>query len=206
MAARIDHLLMAVRDLDAAAARLESDYGLASIPGGSHPAMGTANRLVPLGHQYVELLAVEDASNPSAVAARITEWSAGGDALAGVSLAVEDIDAVAARIGSVVVPLERTTSDGVVRFAVTGMEGALGPERLPFFIQWGDGAEYRLGAGPPTHRVAVEGIAWLELSGDPDRARDWLGGDVDGVHLTGGRPGAYRAGIATGEGEIVLSY
>lgn len=196
---------MAVQDLDAAAARLRADYGLASVAGGSHGPMGTANRLVPLGDQYIELIAVEDPTSTAPTALRIAEWSAAGDALAGLSLAVDGIDAVATRIGSSVVPMQRSTADGVISFVVTGMEAALGPERLPFFIEWRDGAELRLGAEPPDHHAEVLGIAWVELGGDEARAREWLGGEVEGLRLVGGPPGIHRAAIATGAGEVVLS-
>ncbi|MCW2985323.1 MAG: hypothetical protein JWR63_2893 [Conexibacter sp.] len=58
----IDHLVLAVTDLDAAAARLTAATGLAVTPGGEHPDWGTRNRIVPLGrgHGYLELVAVAD--------------------------------------------------------------------------------------------------------------------------------------------------
>src|SRR5215213_9383959 len=56
----IDHIVVPVSDLDRAAAEVEARYGLASVEGGRHPAWGTANRIVPLGDAYVELVAVAD--------------------------------------------------------------------------------------------------------------------------------------------------
>jgi hypothetical protein len=56
----IDHLVIAVRDTDAAAASLERSVGLAVGPGGRHPAWGTANRLAWLGDVFIELIGVED--------------------------------------------------------------------------------------------------------------------------------------------------
>ena len=46
---KIDHAVLAVADLNDAAQRLRARTGLASIPGGRHPAWGTENRIVPLG-------------------------------------------------------------------------------------------------------------------------------------------------------------
>ena len=49
VALEIDHVLIAVADLAAAAQEIETRYGLASIEGGRHPDWGTADRIVPLG-------------------------------------------------------------------------------------------------------------------------------------------------------------
>ena len=47
-------------DLAAASREIESRYGLASIEGGRHGDWGTANRIVPLGEAYLELVSVVD--------------------------------------------------------------------------------------------------------------------------------------------------
>jgi hypothetical protein len=56
----LDHVLIAVADLTAAASVMEARYGLTSMEGGRHPGWGTANRIVPLGAAYLELVAVVD--------------------------------------------------------------------------------------------------------------------------------------------------
>src|SRR5687768_15600144 len=48
-AAELDHVLVAVTDLAAAARTIEAEYGLMAEEGGRHPGWGTANRIVPLG-------------------------------------------------------------------------------------------------------------------------------------------------------------
>ena len=187
----IDHVLVAVDDLDAAAERFSRNYGLASVAGGRHDGVGTANRLIPLGDRYIELISVVDPSSDHPVARTVAAAALGGDALMGVSLAVDDIEAVAARIGSGVVAMSR----GDVRFSVAGMEVAIGPERLPFFIEWG-------GDG---HPVGSQGtLDWVELGGDEVRASAYLGGDVDGLRLVGGAPGVHRAGVTTTDGRRVI--
>src|ERR1700682_1916265 len=64
----LDHVLIAVVDLAEAGREIEVRHGLASIEGGRHPAWGTANRIVPLGDSYLELIGVVDpvkaATNP----------------------------------------------------------------------------------------------------------------------------------------------
>ena len=61
----LDHVLIAAADLDAVARQIETEHGLASAAGGRHPGWGTANRIVPLGATYLELVAVVDEAEAS---------------------------------------------------------------------------------------------------------------------------------------------
>ena len=65
-----DHIVIAVHDLETAAHRFREDYGITFQPGGVHPG-GTKNwsNLFPDG-SYIELLAVSDATAPSAAVVR----------------------------------------------------------------------------------------------------------------------------------------
>jgi hypothetical protein len=165
--------------------------------------VGTGNRLVPLGDHYVEIIAVIDPSASSPIAEAVRAWTAGGDRLVGVSLAVDDIDEVEARIGGGVVPISRTRLDGQeINFRVAGLLDSIATGR-PFFIEWGDGGELRTG-DPVTHPCGATAITWVDLGGDPAEMRDWLGADVPGLRLVGGPPGAQACGIATAAGELVL--
>jgi Glyoxalase-like domain len=53
----LDHVVIAAADLEAAAVVLEERYGLRSVEGDPHPDWGAANRIVPLGGAYLELVA-----------------------------------------------------------------------------------------------------------------------------------------------------
>ena len=55
----LDHVLIAATDLEEAAREFER-HGLSSVEGGRHRDWGTANRIVPLGNCYIELIAVVD--------------------------------------------------------------------------------------------------------------------------------------------------
>src|SRR4029079_13118848 len=44
---RIDHVVLAVRDLDASAERLWGEHGLRFVAGGRHARWGTANMIAP---------------------------------------------------------------------------------------------------------------------------------------------------------------
>ena len=63
---RIDHLVVAARTLDEGAAWVESKLGVAPVPGGKHPVMGTHNRLLFIGPgRFLEVIAVDpDAEEP----------------------------------------------------------------------------------------------------------------------------------------------
>jgi hypothetical protein len=65
-----DHVIVAPADLDAAAARLGAEHGLALPGAGDTTALGTHNRSVPLGGCYVEILARGRQRRGSAVSAR----------------------------------------------------------------------------------------------------------------------------------------
>jgi Glyoxalase-like domain len=56
----VDHIIYAVDDLKAAGRQLYEEFCLASIEGGRPRAWGTANRIVPLGTAYLELITVFD--------------------------------------------------------------------------------------------------------------------------------------------------
>src|SRR5205809_7521336 len=76
----VDHVLLPVADLEVGAQRFYERFGLKGIPGGRHPGGGTANVIVPLGLQYLELIAVVDEGEAASsclrarVARALQEW------------------------------------------------------------------------------------------------------------------------------------
>ena len=58
----LDHVLIAVRDLDQAAHAWTGDLGLSLSPEGVHPGRGTHNRLIVFPSEYLELIAFRDGS------------------------------------------------------------------------------------------------------------------------------------------------
>jgi hypothetical protein len=139
----IDHLVIAVPALDAAAAAIEEALGLAVTGGGRHLALGTENRLVVLGDSYLELVSIADPEVAqrswlgAPVMARLAE--AGGFATWAVETdALEDDVAALRAIGSSLgasIAGERVRTDGaVVRWRVA-LPGRLGPGEPPFLIE-----------------------------------------------------------------------
>ena len=176
---RIDHVVLAVRDLEASSERLREEHGLRFVAGGRHPRWGTANMIAPLGSDYVELLSVvdEQVGSQTALGKTLVELSANGDRWFSVCLADDDIDTTAARLGLTVHPGARTRPDGTeVRWRSAGIEDRGEDLWLPFFISWDVPPELHPGAAPTDHRVDAGGIAWAEVGGDGGRMGDWLGG------------------------------
>ena len=176
---RVDHVVLAVRDLDASAKRLWDEHGIRFAPGGRHPQWGTANMIAPLGGDYLELLGVvdEDVGVGTVLGRTLLELSAEGDRWFSICLADDEIEATAERLGLTVQPGSRTRPDGTeVRWRGAGIEERGADLWLPFFISWDVPAALHPGTAPAQHRVAVERIAWAEVGGDESRLRDWLGG------------------------------
>ena len=202
----LSQVILGVRDLDEAARRIAA-RGLVVLDGGVHPGLGTANRIVPLGDAYFELLGMVDrelaARNPYGAA--LLRQIAGGDRLVRWSLRTDDLDRVAAARGLTPEARSRRRPDGtLLTWRAAGLSPSLAEGWLPFFMQWDDPAHYP-GALPADHPCGATGVAWLSLTPrDPDRLARWLGDAVPPLHVVPGEPGLHQVGIATPGGTIVL--
>ena len=200
-----DHLVLAAADLDAAADELRR-RGLGSVAGGRHEGHGTANRIVPLGADYLELVAVVDPveARGSRFGSAIAKRARAGGGLAALCLRTGEVDATARRLGVEPVAMSRRMTDGtVLRWRLAGLPEALS-DGLPFFIEWDVPHHLHPGRMAAVHRVQPRGIAWVEVGGDPERLRTWVGDHALDLRLTGGPPGPRAAAIATVGGELVL--
>jgi hypothetical protein len=66
----IDHLAVSALSLADGVEAVEATLGVVLQPGGEHPVMGTHNRLLGLGPEYLEVIAV----NPTAAAPAHPRW------------------------------------------------------------------------------------------------------------------------------------
>jgi hypothetical protein len=207
---RIDHVVLAVRDLDTSAARLWEEHGLRFASGGRHPRWGTGNMIAPLGRDYIELLGVvdEEIGSGTVLGRTLMDLSEDGDRWFSVCLADDEIGATAARLGLEVQPGARTRQDGTeVRWRGAGIEERGEDLWLPFFISWEVPVGHHPGAAPAEHRVPVEGIAWVEVGGDDARLREWLGGADVPIRVVDGDPRVHAVGLRLRDGgEIALRY
>ena len=205
---RIDHVVRAVRDLDDAADRWEREHGLSSIPGGVHPRWGTANRILPMGRDYLELMTVvdRDTAASTVLGRALLDLTTAGGAWFAFCVADDAIDATAARLAMEVTPGSRERPDGsVVSWRGAGIEDPRRTLDLPFFIAWDGPPDQHPGATRITHTSGASGIAWVEIAGDPDRLAAWTGGAGLPVRFVpGDPPGIRRVGLASPAGQIVL--
>jgi hypothetical protein len=208
---RFDHVILAARDLQAAAERLWRDHGLASVVGGRHAGWGTGNRIVPLGSGYLELIGVVDrAEAETSEFGRLLlgQLDEKGDHLRGWCVTPNDFDATVSRLGIEVTSGSRTRPDGVVlSWRSAGFFDAMRDPSRPFFISWGMPDDLHPGRMEAEHRVQPTGIDWLEVSGDFAVVRQWLGDEQPALQV-GVRPGDERVlavGIGTEGEEIVLT-
>ena len=200
-------MLFAVTDLASAARAIEERHGLASVEGGRHPGWGTANRIVPLGETYIELIAVADPAE--AAGSTFGSWVAAGATPEGRPLGwvvrTDDIDGVAKRLGLEVEAKSRKDGSGrTLSWRVAGIGEAAAEPSLPFFVEWGDGTPHP-GRAPVTHPAGAVEIASLELDGDRQRLTDWLGNHRLPITVREGAPAVARVILSSAGGEFTLA-
>jgi hypothetical protein len=201
----LDHLVLGVADLDDAASTLLDDHGLVALPGGRHPRWGTANRIVPLGPVYLELVAVV---NP-AVAATSTFGSwvadmASGRCAWGWAVRTSDIAATAARLGLDVVPGSRVTPTGTeLRWKLAGVPSAGADRTLPFFIEWADGTPLP-GTAYADHPAGDVRVSALAVETDAAVLGRWLDCADLAVTVRPGHSGVVAVELAADTGRILL--
>lgn len=190
---RVDHVVRAVPDLDEASWELQDAAGLEAAPGGVHPAWGTANRILPLGETYLELITVADPETAarSEFGRVVAELAAEGGGWLVLCLADDDLEGTAARLSLEVRSGGRTLPDGSeLRWRSAGLEDPRRTPELPFFISWDVPAELHPG------RVAVGGaaasLAAIELAGDAGAFTAWTAGAELPVRFVGSEPAGVR--------------
>lgn len=204
---RMDHVVYAVRDLDEAAVRFREAFGLDSVAGGRHERWGTANRIVPLGDDYLELVAAidRDAAALSGFGRAVIERADAGAGWVTFAAATDDLDAIASRLGLEVMAGSRTKPDGtVLRWRGAGLDDPRREPSMPFFLAWDVPAELHPGRARAGHGVRAQAIAWVEVGGDAARLREWLGGDELPIRVIDDESGIRRVAIATSDAEVVI--
>jgi Glyoxalase-like domain len=200
----LDHVLIPLADLSRAVSEFEGRYGLMSVEGGRHADWGTANRIVPLGDSYLELVAVVDPAEASQSA--FGRWVANARAGRPLGWAVrtDDLGAVAGRLGLSVGSGSRFTATGdLLSRRIAGVERAIAEPWLPFFVEWA--AESRLpGRLDAEHPAGATGIARLIIAGEPKRLSAWLDGRRLRVTLADEGSGVIGVVLSTESGEVVV--
>ncbi|MFQ5524566.1 MAG: VOC family protein, partial [Acidimicrobiia bacterium] len=158
-----------------------------SVPGGRHPGHGTANRIIPLGDNYLELVSVVDPEE--AAASGFGSWVAAGrerfPTLDALCLRSDDLGSVCDRLGLEPFAMGRKRPDGIeLHWRLAGLEKALA-EGLPFFMQWDVPPQLLPGRTPVSHPSGSVRISEVVVSGDVERLAAWVG-DASGLTLVEG--------------------
>jgi hypothetical protein len=204
---KLDHVVFAVEDLELAARLFEARYGLASVDGGRHGGWGTANRIVPLGDAYLELIGVmdEEAATESPFGSWMLQTRSQNGRPVTWAIRTTDIDLAASRLGLTVVPGSRDTAEGqALSWRMAGVDRAMLQPGLPFFIEWGPETPFP-GDGPVQHRAGRVRISRLDLSIDSKVISSWLGPHDLPISVRPGSGGIERVVLASDGAEIVLS-
>jgi hypothetical protein len=204
---QLDHVLIAVADLAAAGREIEVRHGLASIEGGRHPAWGTANRIVPLGDSYLELVAVVDAAK--AAESVFGRWVASGVTGAarplGWAVRTSKLDEIARRLDLPIHSGSRATPGGEqLRWRSAGVDQAAAEPSLPFFIEWETLTQHP-GRATIHHPAGTARIARVVLQADPVRLAGWLGKHELPIVVHAGKPALATIHITSDSGEIFLA-
>ena len=176
----IDHLVLAVPDLETAIAEFAHEHGVRPAYGGRHVGLGTHNALVSLGDAYLELVAPDpnqpnpDGPRPFGVdeihEPRLVTWAARPDRGSGETLEALVADATAAgHDPGPVAAMERETPDGrLLRWRLT-FPSMAHDGLIPFLIDWGETAHP---ASTTPAGLALDGFSGA--TADPARANKIL--------------------------------
>lgn len=173
---RVDHVSYAAEHdgLRATADRVAKLIGVDSVDGGVHPRFGTRNIILPLaGERYVEVVEVLDhpASDKAAFGQAVRARSEVGGGWLGWVIRIEDITVAEHRVGRSSVEGSRHRPDGAeLRWRQLGVKGLITDPQLPYFVEWEDPSLHpSRGGRSDCHLVG------LQIAGDPDRVKHWLG-------------------------------
>jgi len=207
----VDHVLLGVRDLEAAAGRLLEEHGLVALAGGV-PGAGLRNRIVPLAPpQYLELIALDGRWSGDENGNRrwLREGTASGDRIIWWAVGTDEIDAVAARTGRAAVAGRALEEAGSMRGGWRSIwPPGGGASGMPFFIEYETDPTkqralrqqgYARAASPAKPGVILE----IETGGDEAAMRAWLGAELP-LRFVEGAPGVHAVRMASARGDIVI--
>ncbi|GAC1354015.1 MAG: hypothetical protein NVSMB38_31250 [Ktedonobacteraceae bacterium] len=169
----LDHIIIGVRDLEAATEIFRDKLGLVASGGGVHATGGTANRIIVIGDTYLELIAVR---TPAEAQQSIVERLAKGEGYLNFVLASNaiqaDSEAMRARGIAIVGPEQGSLKAGDGRsrsWSRTNIERLDLTQHYPFLIQHdsvGEERRTRLAGWttPPDHPLGVTKVLSTTLA------------------------------------------
>src|SRR4051812_34535478 len=214
----VDHVLLPVADLDDGARSLEETFGLKGIPGGRHPGAGTANVIVPLGRQYLELIAIVDPGEAASrrLGGRVASALKQSRRFVAWALRTEDLDALRASLQGAgwelpaIVEGSRTRPDGqVLRWRTQDIDTGTEPSAVPFVIEWRIPDGLHPGEAESSHRTGPAALRRVVVGARDSRpVRDRLQillGDSDLYEVREAAvDGVQKVVLETGRGELLI--
>jgi len=177
----VDHVLLPVADLEEGARKLYERFGLRSIAGGRHPKVGTANMIVPLGSQYLELIAIVDPQEAegSRLGRRLAHALKEGRTFVAWALRTQSIEGVEAKLRIAgwnlppVIEGSRNRPDGqVLSWRTQDLETGGEPSAIPFVIEWRVPDGLHPGEAEASHRGGTTALRRVVIGArDPRRIR-----------------------------------
>jgi hypothetical protein len=213
----LDHVLVPVADLEAAAQRLLTEYGLRALAGGRHPGAGSANMIVPLGRTYLELIAVVDQDEAQSVprSLRVAEAAREGRAFATWAARTDDLEAARSALAGAGYELpppvagSRRRPDGVLlEWRSQETSRGLEPSVLPFLIEWRVPRGAHPAEAPVEHPSGAGDIVFARFTApQPEAARarlEWLlDGHLDFEVDAGEREALTQVALAAPGGRLL---
>ncbi len=180
----VDHVLMPVADLEEGARRLYERFGLRSIGGGRHPKVGTANMIVPLGSQYLELIAIVDPQEAegSRLGRRLAHALKEGRTFVAWALRTESLEDVGTKLRAAgwnlppAIEGSRHRPDGqMLSWRTQDVETGWEPSAIPFVIEWRVPDGLHPGEAEVSHRGGTTALRRVVVGArDPHRVRRQL--------------------------------
>ena len=209
---QLDHVIYGTSDLDAAADRFRTEFGLiANREIGQHPG-GTANRCIAVGGtQYIELLTPQ---GDGAIGDWVRRRIADGDRWLMWAVTTDELDFESARLGLEISEGRVTHEDGTVGTWRSAGSTHRDVTRgiLPFWLCYHDPDRTRPEVwarrlAETAYATHVQGMAWLEVGSAPHELERWLGSNaaIPVKAVNSGRSGLLRVAVATPEHEVVIS-
>jgi hypothetical protein len=215
----VDHILLPVADLEAGARRLYERFGLKSVAGGRHPKVGTANMIVPLGLQYLELIAIVDPQEAenNRLGRRLAHAVNEDRTFVAWALRTQSLEGVGAKLrvaGWSLPPIiegSRHRPDGqVLSWRTQDIETGGEPSAIPFVIEWRVPEGLHPGEVEASHRGGPTALRRVVVGArDPGRIRrllELLLGESDLYEVCEAAvDGVAELVLADENGELVIS-
>jgi Glyoxalase-like domain len=200
----LDHVIVAVSDLDRGIAELTRRTGIAPVIGGRHPGRGTRNALLSLGPRtYLELLAPGDDATEETrrLLGPYSEPTPIGWAI-GTSDLPQSIAELRHRHIEVEGPADgsRVRPDGALLKWRTAQLGALPGAWKPFLIQWSADSPHPATTAPGGCRL--ESLTVTDPS--PERTQDVVQALGLSLQVARGAPAGIRLVLACPAGQVEL--